>query len=191
MIAWVNGHTHRNEVIAHSAAAGGFWEINTASHIDFPQQARIIEIADNLDDTLSIFTTILDHLASAEFDGGLDSIDSLASLSRELSANDPQLISSARPARRAISTSSSWSDVRRSSTAPRRATPLIRKNPNLRRRRRTTTARATMGTTRTPIPTTPTTPTTRMIRTILTTATTATRADAVARTASRTREAWT
>ena len=94
VIAWVNGHTHRNEVLAHPAAAGGFWEINTASHIDFPQQARIIEIADNLDGTLSIFTTILDHFASAEFDGSLDSIDSLASLSRELSANDPQLISS-------------------------------------------------------------------------------------------------
>jgi metallophosphoesterase (TIGR03767 family) len=94
VIAWVNGHTHRNEIWAHPAAAGGFWEINTASHIDFPQQARIIEIADNLDGTLSIFTTILDHAAPAAFDGNLTSVDSLASLSRELSANDPQLISS-------------------------------------------------------------------------------------------------
>jgi len=91
VIAWVNGHTHRNQIWAHPAPAGGFWEINTASHIDFPQQARIIEIADNADGTLSIFTTILDHAAPAEFDGNLDNPLSLASLSRELSANDWQL----------------------------------------------------------------------------------------------------
>jgi metallophosphoesterase (TIGR03767 family) len=91
VIAWVNGHTHRNQIWAHPAPAGGFWEFNTASHIDFPQQARIIEIADNADGTLSIFTTILDHAAPAVFDGNLDSPDSLASLSRELSANDWQL----------------------------------------------------------------------------------------------------
>lgn len=91
VIAWVNGHTHRNQIWAHPAPAGGFWEINTASHIDFPQQARIIEIADNADGTLSIFTTILDHAAPAVFDGNLDSPVSLASLSRELSANDWQL----------------------------------------------------------------------------------------------------
>jgi metallophosphoesterase (TIGR03767 family) len=92
VIAWINGHTHRNQIWAHPGSAGGFWEINTASHIDFPQQARIIEIADNADGTLSIFTTILDHAAPAEFDGKLDSVESLASLSRELSANDPQLV---------------------------------------------------------------------------------------------------
>ncbi|HKY56890.1 MAG TPA: TIGR03767 family metallophosphoesterase [Aeromicrobium sp.] len=89
-IAWVNGHTHRHQITAHTSPTGGFWEINTASHIDFPQQARIIEIADNTDGTLSIFTTILDHAAPAEFDNNLDSPLSLASLSRELSANDWQ-----------------------------------------------------------------------------------------------------
>jgi metallophosphoesterase (TIGR03767 family) len=91
VIAWVNGHTHRNQIWAHPAPAGGFWEINTASHIDFPQQGRIIEIADNADGTLSIFTTILDHAAPAAWDNQLDSPLSLASLSRELSANDWQL----------------------------------------------------------------------------------------------------
>lgn len=97
VIAWVNGHTHRHEILAHTSEAGGFWEINTASHIDFPQQARIIEIADNTDGTLSIFTTILDHAAEAEWDGGLDSPVSLAALSRELSANDWQLVESGTP----------------------------------------------------------------------------------------------
>lgn len=98
VIAWVNGHTHRNEIIPHTGGAGGFWEINTASHIDFPQQGRIIEIADNTDGTLSIFTTILDHAAPADVDyNDLDSPDALAALSRELSANDWQHIDSGAP----------------------------------------------------------------------------------------------
>lgn len=90
VIAWVNGHTHHNEIIPHVGDQGGFWEINTASHIDFPQQARLIEVADNNDGTLSIFTTIVDHAAPADYDGDLSSPLALAALSRELSANDPQ-----------------------------------------------------------------------------------------------------
>ncbi len=92
VIAWVNGHTHVNSIKAHKNAAGtgGFWEINTASHIDYPQQARIIEVADNADGTWSIFTTIIDHAGPANRGTDLSSTLALASLSRELSANDPQ-----------------------------------------------------------------------------------------------------
>ncbi|RNM15854.1 TIGR03767 family metallophosphoesterase [Nocardioides pocheonensis] len=92
VIAWVNGHTHRNQITPHVRAdgSGGFWEINTASHIDFPQQARLIEVVDNADDTLSIFTTIFDHAGPADYNGDLSSTVSLAALSRELAANDPQ-----------------------------------------------------------------------------------------------------
>jgi metallophosphoesterase (TIGR03767 family) len=92
VIAWVNGHTHRNQITAHSRGdgSGGFWEINTASHIDFPQQARLIEVVDNADDTMSIFTTIIDHAGPADYAGDLSTTVSLAGLSRELAANDPQ-----------------------------------------------------------------------------------------------------
>jgi len=92
VIAWVNGHTHRNSITAHKLAdaPGGFWEINTASHIDYPQQGRIIEVADNLDGTWSIITTIIDHAGPPSFGGNLGNTLTLASLSRELSANDPQ-----------------------------------------------------------------------------------------------------
>lgn len=91
VVAWVNGHTHRNEVTAHARTdgTGGFWEINTASHIDYPQQSRLVEVADNGDGTLSIFTTILDHAGPADFKQDLGSAVALASLSRELSYNDP------------------------------------------------------------------------------------------------------
>jgi metallophosphoesterase (TIGR03767 family) len=93
VVAWVNGHTHRNQIWAHRRAdgSGGFWEINTASHIDFPQQARLIELVDNHDGTMSIFTTMLDHSGPTAFGGDLGSTVPLASLSRELAVNDPQV----------------------------------------------------------------------------------------------------
>jgi metallophosphoesterase (TIGR03767 family) len=93
VIAWVNGHTHRNQILPHVRpdGTGGFWEINTASHIDFPQQARLIEVVDNADDTMSIFTTIFDHAGPAQVSyTDLTSTVNLASISRELAANDPQ-----------------------------------------------------------------------------------------------------
>jgi len=95
VIVWVNGHTHRNEVLPHarpagSAVTGGFWELNTAAHIDWPQQSRVVEIVDNLDGTLSVFGTIVDHAGPASRDGSLSGPLALASLSRELAANDWQ-----------------------------------------------------------------------------------------------------
>ncbi|MEV1145076.1 TIGR03767 family metallophosphoesterase [Micromonospora sp. NPDC049799] len=94
VILWVNGHTHRNEVLPHArpagaAVGGGFWEVNTAAHIDWPEQSRIIELVDNLDGTLSAFCTIVDHAGPAAR-GGLSGTVALAALSRELSANDWQ-----------------------------------------------------------------------------------------------------
>ncbi len=90
LIAWVNGHTHKNEMIAHrgSTPKHSFWEINTASHIDFPQLARIIEITDNRDGTLSIFTPLIE--ADSAYTANEDDLSpaGLASLYRELSYND-------------------------------------------------------------------------------------------------------
>jgi metallophosphoesterase (TIGR03767 family) len=93
VILWVNGHTHRNQVLGYArsgAVPGGFWELNTAAHIDWPEQSRIVEIVDNLDGTMSIFATIVDHAGPLSFGGDLSSTTSLAALSRELSANDWQ-----------------------------------------------------------------------------------------------------
>jgi metallophosphoesterase (TIGR03767 family) len=92
VVAWVNGHTHRNQIWAHTQAdgKGGFWEINTASHVDFPQQSRLLEVADNRDGTLSIFTTIVDHAGPAAYGGRLGDPTHLAALSRELAVNDWQ-----------------------------------------------------------------------------------------------------
>ncbi len=89
VVAWINGHTHTNTVTPRPRpAGGGLWEITTASHIDWPQQARVIEVTDNQDGTLSIFTTMVDHAGPASYDGRLDSPAALAGLARELAAND-------------------------------------------------------------------------------------------------------
>ncbi|MBJ7329340.1 MAG: metallophosphoesterase [Solirubrobacteraceae bacterium] len=94
VVAWINGHTHHNGVIAHKKSGGGFYEINTASHIDWPQQSRTVEIMDNDDGTISIFGTILDSYSkvaapkpgpAAGFSDG-----QLGSLARLIAANDPQ-----------------------------------------------------------------------------------------------------
>jgi metallophosphoesterase (TIGR03767 family) len=91
VVAWVNGHTHENQIIPHPHAVPerAFWEINTASHIDYPQHARVIEIADNHDGTLSLFTTLLESNAPYATDFGTTTESNLAALYRELSYNDP------------------------------------------------------------------------------------------------------
>lgn len=97
VIAWVNGHSHVNRVTPvadPSGATGGFWEISTAAHIDWPEQARLVEVVDNRDGTLSIFATLVEHAAPASVEltdpAGATPLQ-LASLSRELAANDPQV----------------------------------------------------------------------------------------------------
>jgi metallophosphoesterase (TIGR03767 family) len=91
VVAWVNGHTHANQIVAHGHAVPerAFWEITTASHVDFPQHARLIEIADNGDGTLSLFTTLVESVARYGTDVGDTSDAGLAALYRELSFNDP------------------------------------------------------------------------------------------------------
>ena len=107
VVAFVNGHEHNNRVDPVSPAPGspgagtqnGFWEINTASHIDWAQQSRVLDLVDNQDGTLSIFGTIVDHEAPPEpgappqsSGGGAasDSVTRMASISRELAFNDYQ-----------------------------------------------------------------------------------------------------
>ena len=95
VVAWVNGHTHVHAVTpvtgsaSGTSGAGGFWQITTASHIDWPQQARLIEFL-GTPDALAIACTVIDSAAPAAYQGSGDPAD-LAALSRELAANDWQL----------------------------------------------------------------------------------------------------
>ncbi|MCT7355852.1 TIGR03767 family metallophosphoesterase [Streptomyces sp. 15-116A] len=89
VVAWVNGHIHRNAIVPHTGPENSFWEISTASHVDFPQLARVIELVDNKDGTLSLFTTLVESAAPHRTDFSDLSQTGLAALYRELSLNAP------------------------------------------------------------------------------------------------------
>jgi hypothetical protein len=84
---------------ADAAGRGGFWEIVTAAHTDWPQQSRLLDLVDNGDGTLSILSAVVDHAAPPRPGarpprrGNLLSAAEtrwLAAVGRELAYNDPQ-----------------------------------------------------------------------------------------------------
>ena len=89
VIAWLSGHVHAHASLWHeSADGGGFWEITTASLIDWPQQARILEFI-RADGGVAIRSTVLDHGAPAGWSADdLGDHRGLAAISRVLAAND-------------------------------------------------------------------------------------------------------
>jgi metallophosphoesterase (TIGR03767 family) len=92
VIAWVNGHTHINDVAPRrdpSNRTPGFWDVNTAAHVDWNCQSRIVEVAIRGDGSISIFCTMLDLDAPAN-PSGATGVRRLASIHRELAANDYQ-----------------------------------------------------------------------------------------------------
>jgi metallophosphoesterase (TIGR03768 family) len=65
LMLWIAGHRHTNVVTAFKSPDAkrpelGFWQVETCSLRDFPQQFRTFEIVRNADDTLSIFATDVD-----------------------------------------------------------------------------------------------------------------------------------
>lgn len=65
LLLWISGHVHRNTVTAFRSPDParpelGFWEVETASLRDFPQQLRTFEIVRNSDNTISVFATDVD-----------------------------------------------------------------------------------------------------------------------------------
>jgi len=81
VIAWVAGHTHQHRIRAFKVEDGvgsngtveaaveckgpapchGFWQIESASLIDHPQEQRLIEVFDNGDGTGTIRAPVLTH----------------------------------------------------------------------------------------------------------------------------------
>ena len=85
VLAHVSGHEHENYVERHDCADDSppppkclaapacpnpvFWHISTAAHIDYPQQARMIELVDDRGE-LKLVLTMLDHEGAANAGDG-------------------------------------------------------------------------------------------------------------------------
>jgi hypothetical protein len=67
LIMWIAGHRHMNTVTpqVHSDPTRSFWEVETASLRDFPQQFRTFDICRNSDNTISIIITNVDTAVAA------------------------------------------------------------------------------------------------------------------------------
>ncbi|HLQ15339.1 MAG TPA: hypothetical protein VK256_05730 [Candidatus Eisenbacteria bacterium] len=80
VVLWLNGHIHANRITPRLDPKGGhgFWEVTTSSLVDWPCQARLVELFDAGAGLLEIRCTMVDHR-------GTD----LAALHRELAANVP------------------------------------------------------------------------------------------------------
>ena len=88
VIAWLAGHVHRHHVewVGSEIEEKGFWQIETASHADWPQQSRTIEIVQSDSGEIFIALTVIDHAAGATYGSAQNTIE-MAALSRLLSAN--------------------------------------------------------------------------------------------------------
>ena len=65
LLLWIAGHRHQNTVTAFKSPDAnrpelGFWQVETSSLREFPQQFRTFEIVRNSDNTVSILTTNVD-----------------------------------------------------------------------------------------------------------------------------------
>ncbi len=91
VLGWLSGHRHINRVTHRSHPDGandGFWEVITASTIDWPSQARSVEILRTSDGSIVMVCTPIDH--AGDVVPGVDAVESLsglAGLHRELAAN--------------------------------------------------------------------------------------------------------
>ena len=70
LILWIAGHRHVNVVTPQPSPEPthpeyGFWEVETASLRDFPQQFRTFDIRRNTDNTISILVTNVDPAVGA------------------------------------------------------------------------------------------------------------------------------
>ncbi len=84
------GHGHYNSIMPRaglSVSTPGYWQVETSSLINYPQQARIIEVVDNGDGTGSIFTTMIDHNSP---DGSMSASSRSMSLKAVQIDNDSQ-----------------------------------------------------------------------------------------------------
>jgi metallophosphoesterase (TIGR03767 family) len=99
VVAWLCGHRHVHRITPRPSpdGRGGFWEIVTASIIDWPSQARVVELLELPDGALVIACTVVDHHGDLQpASDAAATVTGLAGVHREIGAN---LAASAGPVR--------------------------------------------------------------------------------------------
>jgi 3',5'-cyclic AMP phosphodiesterase CpdA len=62
VVAWLVGHRHHHRITAHHGPGGGFYEITTASIIDWPVERRLVEVIRHDDlELVEIVCTVDSH----------------------------------------------------------------------------------------------------------------------------------
>ncbi|HMJ40614.1 MAG TPA: TIGR03767 family metallophosphoesterase [Verrucomicrobiae bacterium] len=89
VVLWLNGHIHANRITPRVAPQGGhgFWEVTTSSLVDWPCQARLVELFEAGEGLLGIACTMVDHEGTTRGHDGEP--PDLAGLHRELAGNVP------------------------------------------------------------------------------------------------------
>jgi hypothetical protein len=80
VIAALCGHTHHSRITPRPTSAGGYWLIETASLIDYPQQARALRVRATADGGVALECWMLDHTLPGD----------LGTISRQLAYLDAQ-----------------------------------------------------------------------------------------------------
>jgi len=91
VILWLAGHEHRHHVewVGTEMGVQGFWHVETSSHIDWPQQSRVVEVVRDSAGDIFIGMTVVDHAAGVHFGEAKTTLE-IAALSRLISANSWQ-----------------------------------------------------------------------------------------------------
>ncbi len=91
VLLWLNGHTHTHKIRPRADPLGignGVWEVTTGSLVDWPCQARLIELFDAGDGMIAIASTLIDHDGPAD-PARAETRMELAALHRQLAGNSP------------------------------------------------------------------------------------------------------
>ena len=102
VVLHVSGHSGEQRIAARPdpagrTGAGVYWEVSTGSPVEFPMQGRLLDVVDNGDGTLSVFSTMYNIAAPLDPGDAKDGTPDdgvnetlLASVARLVAAGDPQ-----------------------------------------------------------------------------------------------------
>jgi metallophosphoesterase (TIGR03767 family) len=100
VLVHIAGHSRANNIVARpdpERRGGSYWEVTTTSPVAYPMQSRLLDVVDNGDGTISVFSTVYDldapinpRDADDPTPGDGVNEEELAAVARGVAAQDPQ-----------------------------------------------------------------------------------------------------